>query len=553
MNRGVVPVFISTLWFVFSLVLSIQAAFGVLGDNAQAHDLALGLLLAWLPVLILSSIVDRNPVAANDILVKINALLDRVRESLMDDAVKQDYIETIADIDRDTMVKWVEATSKACPDLEDFFVEFAGQGRKRFHYGVAHPILTDIERAYIVDKGRNWLENEAEARTRLVLGDKFGGLNWLDPRELWQVLSAVVIVGGTILGAFFLSYFTPTVGVGCRSGGYFVFGSVSLGLLVVEMLCWWAFDASDRKVGVHLAVERYFFKPIELINVGWLAYITISQTTGAYNSCRCKSSLWFGGGGYIDWNNYDTATSPWVRYNWTIATSFSATIMAAAMAYIVTEWCLQSHLATLNLKHAAKGLRRVRRFRWITSPFRDTVHYLIEGSYAVRRAISSFVRRVCCCCCCCSPGEELNATTPAGQASGQNRRSVRWTSKSDTRPAPPQSQPQPRTPSPAPSGPNQGIELHPYPLNRPRASSNAPSDAPSDAPLIRSSDEGRRDSSISPSRSSGGRTSSGGEASSSRLPRASGESSAGPGRGSGGSDTLHVPPFNLAHHGSEMV
>ena len=43
--------FVSTLWFVFSLGLSIQAAFGSLGQNAQAHDLALGLLLAWLPAL----------------------------------------------------------------------------------------------------------------------------------------------------------------------------------------------------------------------------------------------------------------------------------------------------------------------------------------------------------------------------------------------------------------------------------------------------------------------------------------------------------------------
>jgi len=296
-RRGVVPVFISTLWFVFSLILSIQAAFGFLGNNAQAHDLALGLLLAWLPVLILSSIVDRNPVAANDILIKLNALLDRVRMSLMDDEVKEAYIRTIADVDRDRMIAKVQATSRACPGLEKFFVEFAGQGRKRFHYGVAHPILTDIEQAYIADMGRNWLGNEAEARTNLVLGDETGGLDWLDPRELWQVLSAVVIVGGTTLGAFCLSYFTPTVGVGCRSGGYFVFGTISLGLLVIEMSCWWAFDASKREMKEYIVIDRWFFKPIELFNVGWLAYITMSQTTGAYNKCTCKSSLWMGGGG----------------------------------------------------------------------------------------------------------------------------------------------------------------------------------------------------------------------------------------------------------------
>lgn len=369
-RRGVVPVFVSTLWFVFSLGLSIQAAFGFLGENAQAHDLALGLLLAWLPVLILSSIVDRNPVAADDIRTKLNDLIDRVRKSLMDDTVKDEYFETIADrVQQTTMHDWVEKISRACPDLENFFVKFAGQGRKRFHYGAAHPILSDIERAYIAERGRDWLHNEAEARTKLVLGDVSGGLDWLDPRELWQVLSAVVIVGGTTLGAFILSYFTPTVGLGCRSGGYTIFGSVSLGLLLVEILCWWIFDASKprlaesyrrmtmkhpstdflpwyarkshafktkssevilacrRFVQVQLSkvvsqdfanaadrrvedswtswqrktksqrIDRLFFKPIECFNLVWLVYITLAQTTGAYNNCKCKSSTWAGGGG----------------------------------------------------------------------------------------------------------------------------------------------------------------------------------------------------------------------------------------------------------------
>jgi hypothetical protein len=595
-RRGVVPVFISTLWFVFSLGLSIQAAFGFLGENAQAHDLALGLLLAWLPVLILSSIVDRNPVASNDILIKLNALIDRVRMSLMDDTVKQDYLRTIADVDHQTrMTGRVEATSRACPDLENFFVKFAGQGRKRFHYGVAHPILTDIEQAYIAERGRNWLlANEAEARTNLVLGDASGGLDWLDPRELWQVLSAVVIVGGTILGAFCLSYFTPTVGVGCRSGGYMVFGSVSFGLLLVEMVLWWAFDSSKQEMrdyrrrltenhprrqdlltwyarqhvvfirkssaiseacrsflwtqlgnltsrefarsverkcekyqSTPLAVDHFFFKPVECFNTVWLTYITMSQTTGHYNSCSCKSSLWFGGGGYIDWNNYNTATSSFVRINWTIATAFSSTIMAAAMAYIVTEWCLQSHLSTANLRNASNGLWYTRRFRWLTSPFRDAVHYSIEGCYAVRGSLSS--RR---------------AASGHARPSRQNRRSVRWTSKvvavgRTARAPPPQSPPLRRSSE-------VGMQL--VIPNRLRASS--------DAPLLPQLDLGRRDSSVSPSRSVANtegvvQTSSDGEAGSSQLPRASGESHPSSGRGSGGSSTLQVPGFSPVRYGSE--
>jgi len=46
-RRGVVPVYVSMMWFLFSLVISLQSAFNLAGQNAQAHDLALGLSLSW--------------------------------------------------------------------------------------------------------------------------------------------------------------------------------------------------------------------------------------------------------------------------------------------------------------------------------------------------------------------------------------------------------------------------------------------------------------------------------------------------------------------------
>ena len=52
-KKGVIPVFVSTLWFLVALAISIQTAFGN-SSNQQAHDLALGLLLAFLPIFILS-------------------------------------------------------------------------------------------------------------------------------------------------------------------------------------------------------------------------------------------------------------------------------------------------------------------------------------------------------------------------------------------------------------------------------------------------------------------------------------------------------------------
>ncbi|CAI9634329.1 unnamed protein product [Alternaria burnsii] len=239
-RRGTVPVFISIMWFLFAFALSIQDAFGDLGNNSTAHDLALGCLLAWFPVLIMGSIVDRNPIAAEAIRKKLSTLVDHVRHALRDKQHRDEFIKTFRDQpDYHELKCRIESVADKGEYMEEFFVDFAGQARIRWHYGAAHAILSDIEDCYIERKGRNWLANEREARASLVLGPvNEEGLVWFDVREFWQVLSAIIIVAGSCGGAFILSYFTPTVGLGCRSGGYTIFFAVALGLLIVEMTVW---------------------------------------------------------------------------------------------------------------------------------------------------------------------------------------------------------------------------------------------------------------------------------------------------------------------------
>ncbi|KAF1936176.1 hypothetical protein EJ02DRAFT_387824 [Clathrospora elynae] len=239
-RRGAVPVFISIMWFLFAFALSVQDAFSNLGENATAHDLALGCLLAWFPILIMGSIVDRNPVAAEATRKKLNALVDHVRHALRDEHHRNAFINTFLDqAEYKELRPWVEDVATKGDHMYDFFADFAGQARIRWHYGAAHPILSDIENCYIADKGRNWLADEQEARTSLVLGPvNDEGLVWFDIREFWQVASAITIVGASCGGAFILSYFTPTVGLGCRSGGYTIFFAIALGLLIVEMTVW---------------------------------------------------------------------------------------------------------------------------------------------------------------------------------------------------------------------------------------------------------------------------------------------------------------------------
>jgi hypothetical protein len=264
-RRGVVPVFISTLWFMFSLGISIQSgelssltqdilivkwscwliwiaqAFGYLGDNAQAHDLAIGLFMSWFPILILCSIVDRNPVASDDIQRKLNKMVDLVCISLLDDENREKFISTFRHRpEAQKMAYWVNKISLQAENIKgDYFRGFAGQGRVRFHYGAAHAILIDIEKSYIAEHGRNWLSDEKDARTNLVLGQVDQGFVWFDGRQFWQISSAFACVAGTGIGAFLISYFTPTVGLSCRSGGYMIFGVVAFTLLLAEFCVWW--------------------------------------------------------------------------------------------------------------------------------------------------------------------------------------------------------------------------------------------------------------------------------------------------------------------------
>ena len=199
--------------------------------------MALGLLLAWLPTFILCSIVDRNPVSSEAIRSKLNRLIESVRVALLNTELRETYIRETGRPQRH--FTWTRMLSNDDYFREDFFTKFAGQGRIRWHYGVAHSILAGAEESYIAEHGRNWLTNCEEARTSLVKGpDELKGLRWFDWREIWQVMGAISIVLSSAGGAPIISYWTPTVGLGCRSGGYVIFATAALGIFMIECFCW---------------------------------------------------------------------------------------------------------------------------------------------------------------------------------------------------------------------------------------------------------------------------------------------------------------------------
>jgi hypothetical protein len=141
----------------------------------------MGLFISWLPILVLCSILDRNPVASDDIERKLNKLVDLVCEALLDTETRNDYIASFWDMtEAQQMAYWVEKiAAKADVIKGDYFCGFSGQARTRFHYGAAYAILSDIEKAYIAEHGRGWLVGPREARAALVLGQVDRGFTWL--------------------------------------------------------------------------------------------------------------------------------------------------------------------------------------------------------------------------------------------------------------------------------------------------------------------------------------------------------------------------------------
>jgi hypothetical protein len=382
-----------------------RKAFGQLGYNVTAHNLALGILLAWLPTLVLCSIVDRNPVQADATRNKLNKLVGAVRGALLDPDLRETYIRDTGRPEKD--FSWTQKLSDGDYFRDDFFTRFAGQGRVRWHYGFAHGILTGIEESFVAEQGRGWFTDDKveAARTSLVKGPpEIRGLGSFDSREAWQIIGSFIIVSFSVLGAFIISFFTPTVGLGCRSGGYMIFIMFATGIFTIEMVSWqfvpegsiWdsnritQFNSNmERQIsqiglrplyfGVSKAIwwwknlsardrlEVMILRPLECFNTIWLMYIVTAQTFGSYRTCDCQCSTWGTGGGYMDFETQSYYLSRGIGITWGVGTGLAGSSMFVAFIYVVTEWCLQSHLVTENYESARKGLLLTRRFKKYTT------------------------------------------------------------------------------------------------------------------------------------------------------------------------------------------
>lgn len=164
-----------------------------------------------------------------------------------------------------------------------------------------------------------------------------------------------------------------------------------LSKLRFRQFSWWY---SSLSVKDRLAI--FVLDPGEAINAVWLVYIVIAQTFGAYQNCGCMSSYWGNRGvraypllnselgsltksfqGYIDFDEYNFYVAIGVGAYWGSGVGISVFAMCIAFAFIVAEYCTQSHLSTVDYEKSKRGLSRTRWFKKHTYLFRSIPHLCI--------------------------------------------------------------------------------------------------------------------------------------------------------------------------------
>ena len=338
-KHGVVQVLISLVWFLFALAISVYKAFGNLGDESTANNLALGLLMGWLPVLISSSLIDQCPTNSEHTQEQLSKFLN-IANNL------QTHPATIP---------------------ESLLTGFCGQARKKWHYAVGYSILTDVQLAMTSHK-RGLLKYYVDGTLATPNSKPTIPLWAFKPTEFWQMIFGIFIVGTCIFSAVIISYNTPTVGLGCRSGGYMVFGILASTAFLIEIAGWTA----NRTSGAISATRRTLLLGaratlviIEVTNTSWLTYIILAQTFGIYNNCSCRSSTWAGRGGYSDFASQEVYQTDYLAGPYWIAGTVLGMLPLLAMFSIAYQWLTTAFLATEDWDKAMRGLRRVRAWKWL--------------------------------------------------------------------------------------------------------------------------------------------------------------------------------------------
>ncbi|KAG9244386.1 hypothetical protein BJ878DRAFT_506442 [Calycina marina] len=329
-RRGVFPVLINVAWFIVAFAFSLVTAFANLGDNTTAHSLALGIFVAWLPVLICSTIMDRNPTAST----RCRVLIDRWLYQC----------EQISNCPQGSEPAWWEPPNRQMnlpgSDMDMTVGDYIGQGRRLRYCGVTNALLEIVEKYAPSDSGRASRSQRFQDYQRAMTLE-FTRTLTRRPASWWIIcgVAHLFVIQQNFL-AFVVSFQTPTIGLGCRSAlflGYFLVSLITSSI----QLCFQEPPPWTRRITVSA----------NTFNTLLLLVIMMLQVIGGLNNCYCKTSQ-IGTkryGGYTDLENaqfYKTAFH--VVKTWATAAAFGLSGCLLLITWNLKCWAKTSPLWTNN-------------------------------------------------------------------------------------------------------------------------------------------------------------------------------------------------------------
>ncbi|KAJ7648783.1 hypothetical protein DFH06DRAFT_1209610 [Mycena polygramma] len=122
--------------------------------------------------------------------------------------------------------------------------------------------------------------------------------------QMWlAAIAAVFLQWGTTGAAVFVVYWTPGIGIGCRSGSYLIYGvaaTLSWIILVVSHLlsheAMQRFERNpDHTPGIFSALAvstRLFGKTLAICNAMWLVASSVMEDIGYFQTCWCQTDAY---------------------------------------------------------------------------------------------------------------------------------------------------------------------------------------------------------------------------------------------------------------------
>ncbi|KAH7408076.1 hypothetical protein DE146DRAFT_361438 [Phaeosphaeria sp. MPI-PUGE-AT-0046c] len=276
-RRAFIPTMANLGTFLIALVFSIVLSFAQVGEHTKVDMLVLGLLFTWLPMLVIFTNVDRTPVSAD----RTGELLSRWLYN----------VNVVKSWDEDGRPRrplrwWIPPSMTSQSSNRNGNVDnpfqlgpFIGQGRK-LQACCLSSVLMEVGDQLQTERRRNLKDYDTSTPYNDGARKVRNGLVAHPPSSWYKIaVIGLLLVWTSITMALLLAYNTPTIGLGCWSGSFLLFG-------ILSSLTWMLQFIRPQRPPEGV---RKICTIINFLSLGWLITVVFLMVTGGTNTCWCNS------------------------------------------------------------------------------------------------------------------------------------------------------------------------------------------------------------------------------------------------------------------------